>query len=63
MGGIHMHHSYIVYNSALFFFLGLRDIIFPIVWFSDGIDGLDDADTLSLLRTAVFLPDTARSIM
>ena len=30
---------------------GLRDIIFPMVWWADGIDGIDDEDSLALLRS------------
>jgi hypothetical protein len=42
---------------------GLRDIILPMVWFADGIDGIEDEDTLALLRTAVFTPEKARNVM
>lgn len=42
---------------------GVRDLIYPILWFEDGIEELSDADTLSLLHMAVHTPETARSIM
>jgi hypothetical protein len=42
---------------------GVRDIIYPILWFSDGIDSLDDASTISLLKTALKTPEVARSVM
>ena len=29
---------------------GLRDIIFPMLWWADGIDGIEDEKTLALLR-------------
>ena len=29
---------------------GLRDIIFPMVWWADGIDGIEDEEALHLLR-------------
>ena len=41
----------------------LRDFIFPVFWFSDGIEKIDDDDTISLLRMALNLPEVARSIM
>ena len=34
---------------------GLRDIIFPMVWWADGIDGIDDEDSLALLRSGKLL--------
>lgn len=42
---------------------GLRDMVFPFVWFSDGIESIDDADTISLLQTAVNTPEKARNAM
>ena len=42
---------------------GLRDMIFPFVWFSSGIESIEDEDTLSLLHTAVHAPEKARSAM
>ncbi len=33
------------------------------VWFSDGVDGIENENTLALLRTAVLTPETARAIM
>jgi len=42
---------------------GVRDIIYPILWFSDGIDSLDDPATVSLLKTALKTPEVARSVM
>ncbi len=42
---------------------GLRKIILPVVWFADGIDGIEDERTLALLRAAVLTPETARSVM
>ncbi len=33
------------------------------VWFADGIDGIEDERTLALLRAAVLTPETARSVM
>ena len=42
---------------------GLRDIVFPFVWFSDGIETIDDATTVSLLNSAVHTPEKARSAL
>jgi len=42
---------------------GVRDIIYPIMWFQDGLDELSDAETVSLLHYAVYTPETMRSIM
>ena len=42
---------------------GLRDILFPFVWFSDGIESIDDADTINLLHTAIHTPEKARSAL
>jgi hypothetical protein len=38
-------------------------MIFPVMWFSEGIDGIDDEQTLQLLYTALFTPEKARNIM
>lgn len=42
---------------------GLRDIVFPVLWFSEGIDSIDDENTIYLLRSAIFLPDRIRSAL
>ena len=42
---------------------GLRDIVFPFVWFSDGIETIDDATTVALLHSAVHTPEKARSAL
>ena len=42
---------------------GLRDIIFPFMWFSSGIESIDDAHTVALLHTAVHTPEKARSAL
>merc|ERR1719225_2078957 len=42
---------------------GIRDIIFPIFWFQDGIEELEDPETVSLLKTAIHTPEIARSVM
>ena len=42
---------------------GLRDIVFPFVWFSDGIETIDDDTTVSLLHSAVHTPEKARSAL
>jgi len=42
---------------------GVRDIIYPLFWFTDGIDEIDDQDTVALLHKAVHTPEVARSIM
>lgn len=39
------------------------DVFLPIIWFSDGIDELDDPDTVSLLRAAVEQPETIRTAL
>jgi len=44
-------------------FEGVRDIIYPVLWFQDGIEELGDEETLSLLHMALHTPETARSIM
>merc|ERR1712045_1015555 len=40
---------------------GVRDMIFPVMWFQDGLDELTDKETVSLLKMAVQTPETARS--
>ena len=42
---------------------GLRDMIFPFMWFSSGIESIEDEDTLALLHTAVHAPEKARSAL
>jgi len=42
---------------------GVRDIIYPILWFTDGVEDLGDKDTISLLQTAIHTPEMARSVM
>jgi len=42
---------------------GVRDIIYPVMWFQDGLDELSDKETVSLLKMAVQTPETARSII
>ena len=42
---------------------GLRDIVFPFVWFSDGIESLDHDETINLLHTAINTPEKARNAM
>jgi len=42
---------------------GLRDTIYPIFWFQDGIEELEDPDTVSLLKMAIHTPEVARSVM
>ena len=42
---------------------GVKDIIYPILWFTDGVEDLGDKDTISLLQTAVHTPEMARSVM
>ena len=43
---------------------GLREFFFPILWFSDGIeDGIEDPETLNLLRSAVSTPETVQNIL
>ena len=42
---------------------GVRDMIYPILWLSDGVDSLEDEKTISLLQTAVHTPEQARSAM
>jgi hypothetical protein len=41
----------------------LRDIVFPILWFSEGIDSIDDENVINLLKTAIFLPDRIRNAL
>ena len=42
---------------------GVRDIVFPFVWFSDGIETIDDATTIGLLHSAIHTPEKARSAL
>merc|ERR1719414_251855 len=42
---------------------GLRDMIFPVLWFESGIDGIDDPHTLELLQTAIYMPEKAKQAM
>ena len=39
---------------------GLRDVIVPLLWFSEGIDEMDDADLVAQLRMAAVLPEQIR---
>jgi len=39
------------------------DTFLPIVWFDDGIEELDDADTIALLKSAVLQPAKIHSIL
>ena len=41
---------------------GVRDMIYPILWFTDGVEDLDE-DTISLLQTAVHTPEMARNLL
>ena len=42
---------------------GVRDIIYPIMWLHDGLETMEDEDTIFLLQTAVETPERARSAM
>ena len=42
---------------------GLQDIVFPFVWFSDGIETIDHDETVNLLKSAVLTPEKARSAL
>ena len=42
---------------------GLRDIVFPFLWFSDGIEQIDDPNALNLLKTATTTPEELRSAL
>ena len=42
---------------------GLRDMIFPVLWFESGIDGINDPHTLELLQTAIYMPEKAKQAM
>ena len=42
---------------------GLRDIILPLLWFSEGIDSLDDPQILQQLKLAVVTPEVVREAM
>lgn len=42
---------------------GLREMIFPVAWFSDGIEEIDDPETIQIIKGAVFAPQTARKVM
>ena len=42
---------------------GLRDIVFPFLWFSDGIETIDDPETINLLHMAVNAPERARNAL
>lgn len=42
---------------------GVRDIIYPVLWFQDGLDELSDEDTVDLLHMAIHTPETARMVM
>ena len=42
---------------------GVRDMIFPILWFTDGVEDLEDEDTISLLQTAIHTPEMARNLL
>ena len=42
---------------------GVRDIIYPLLWLHDGLETMEDEDTVALLQTDVNTPETARSAM
>jgi len=42
---------------------GLPRMILPVLWFSDGVDGIENEETLALLRSAVLAPEVARTVM
>ena len=42
---------------------GVRDIIYPLLWLHDGLETMEDEDTVALLQTAVNTPERARSAM
>ena len=42
---------------------GLRDMIFPVLWFESGIEGINDEHTLDLLHKAIYLPKKAKAAM
>jgi len=42
---------------------GLREIVFPFVWFGSGVDGIEDEGSISLIKTAVVLPEQLRSAL
>ena len=42
---------------------GVRDMIYPILWFTDGVEDLEDENTISLLQTAVHTPEMTRSLL
>ena len=42
---------------------GVRDIIYPLLWLHDGLETMEDEDTIFLLQTAVKTPERARSAM
>ena len=47
-----------LYFPTFFKISGLRDIIFPYLWFSDGLpEGIEDTNSLKLLKTALNLPN------
>jgi len=37
--------------------------VIPILWFTDGVEDLEDEDTISLLQTAVHTPEMARNLL
>jgi len=41
----------------------IRDTVYPIFWFQDGIDEIEDPTTVGLLQTAVHTPEVARSVL
>ena len=42
---------------------GLREMVFPCLWFSNGIEEIDDPSTVSLLKTATVVPEQLRSAL
>jgi len=42
---------------------GVRDMVYPILWFTDGVEDLEDKDTISLLQTAVHTPEMTRNLL
>jgi len=52
-----------IQNSLAVILLGLRDMVFPILWIAEGIDEISDMNTVNLLKTAIFTPERAKNAL
>jgi len=50
-------------NSWFLKFKGLRDLIFPVLWISEGIDENSSQGTIETLKKAVLVPELLKNVL